>query len=476
MASSPQPTEPRRGLGLFSSFALSFSIISVTTGLFANYGSGLQLAGPMFVWTWLIVGVGQALVAGVMAYLSRSIPLSGYAYQWTRRLAGNSLGWWAGWLMLVQFLSGLPAVCLALTTTISGYLGFNLSSSQLALATVAMMMSIAIVNQLGVSLAARVNDLSVIAEVVGTVAVGAALFTLALTHHVHPVSFLFTHPHQPTGMSYLPAFISASLMAAWTLTGFEGAANLAEETHLPERSVPIAILGAELSSVVVGFLVLAGFTLALPSLDATLVQPAPLYFIMSAYFPRAVIGAVVVMVCIAIYACALANLTAVARMLWAMARDRQLPGWRWLGSQNHAATPVYAIWIATLIAAGFTLWARLEEIITGVSVLAGYLTYALIAISALAGRNASATDKDGFVRTLVPRWLSALAVLWLLIFVGFLTIPRENWTSVKATCVAIGVGLLFFAWMRRTTRVALQQTHIERLSADVTLMENGGQS
>jgi hypothetical protein len=30
-------------LGYFSAFALSFSVISVTTGLFANYGSGLQL-------------------------------------------------------------------------------------------------------------------------------------------------------------------------------------------------------------------------------------------------------------------------------------------------------------------------------------------------------------------------------------------------------------------------------------------------
>lgn len=474
MASSPaHERELKRGLGLFSSFALSFSIISVTTGLFANYAMGLQSAGPMFVWTWLIVGVGQALVAGVMACLSRSIPLSGYAYQWTRRLAGERLGWWAGWLMLVQFLSGLPAVCLALAATISGYLGLNLSNRDLALATVAMMVSIAVVNQLGVSIAARINDISVIAEVVGTVAVGAALLTVALSRHVHGVSFLFTHPHQPSGVPYLAAFVSASLMAAWTLTGFEGAANLAEETHLPERSVPIAILGAEISSVLVGFLVLIGFTLAMPSLDATLAQPAPLYFIMSAYFSKYAIAGVMVMVCIAIYACALANLTAVARMVWAMARDQQLPGWRWLGGLNRESTPVNAIWISTLIAGLFTVWAKLEAIITGVSVLAGYLTYALIAISALAGRNASAPGKDGVIRPLVPRWLSTLAVLWLLVFVGFLTIPRENWTSVKATAASIAVGAAFFLWMRRAHRAP--DATIGELKADATLIGDGGQ-
>src|SRR5579872_5741134 len=76
--------ELKRDMGLFSSFALSFSIISVTTGIFAVYGSGLTTAGPTFIWTWLIVGVGQLLVALVFASLAKQTPLSGYAYQWTR--------------------------------------------------------------------------------------------------------------------------------------------------------------------------------------------------------------------------------------------------------------------------------------------------------------------------------------------------------------------------------------------------------
>ena len=96
--------ELKRSLGYFSAFALSFSVISVTTGLFANYGSGLQIGGPAFIWTWLIVGAGQLLVALVFAQLARQIPLSGYAYQWTRQLAGDRLAWWAGWIMIVQFI------------------------------------------------------------------------------------------------------------------------------------------------------------------------------------------------------------------------------------------------------------------------------------------------------------------------------------------------------------------------------------
>jgi amino acid transporter len=76
--------ELNRTLGYFSSFALSFSVICITSGLFANYGDGLRAGGPAFIWTWLIIGAGQFLVAMVFAQLARQIPLSGYAYQWTR--------------------------------------------------------------------------------------------------------------------------------------------------------------------------------------------------------------------------------------------------------------------------------------------------------------------------------------------------------------------------------------------------------
>ena len=92
--------ELSRSLGYFSSFALSFSVICMTSGLFADYGDGLRAGGPAFIWSWLIVGAGQFLVAMVFAQLARQIPLSGYAYQWMSRLANPVLGWIIGWASL----------------------------------------------------------------------------------------------------------------------------------------------------------------------------------------------------------------------------------------------------------------------------------------------------------------------------------------------------------------------------------------
>ena len=55
--------ELNRSLGFLANFALAFSFISVSTGSFGNFGVGLGLGGPMMFWTWIIIVLGQTLVA-----------------------------------------------------------------------------------------------------------------------------------------------------------------------------------------------------------------------------------------------------------------------------------------------------------------------------------------------------------------------------------------------------------------------------
>src|SRR6516225_3034886 len=158
--------ELNREIGWFSSFAMSFSIIAVTTGLFATYGAGLQTAGPAFIWTWPVVGAGQLLLAVVFARLARRIPLSGMAYQWTRELGGDSLAWWVGWLMIIWLLAGLAAVCYALASYTLSTFGVATSDRNLVVATAAVLLSIALINHLGVKTASLVNDVMVVAQIV----------------------------------------------------------------------------------------------------------------------------------------------------------------------------------------------------------------------------------------------------------------------------------------------------------------------
>ena len=89
-----------RTIKSFDSFAVAFSFISITTGIFTTFGYLLATGGPRGLWTWPIVIVGQYFVAMIYGALSSRIPLAGYSYQWGTRLAGWRTGWWLGWISM----------------------------------------------------------------------------------------------------------------------------------------------------------------------------------------------------------------------------------------------------------------------------------------------------------------------------------------------------------------------------------------
>ncbi len=90
--------ELKRTLGSFQVFAISFAFISVAVGIFGTYDDVLRDAGPVGIWLWIIVAVGQTLVALVVAQFAARIALSGSSYQWASRLANPKIGWLFGWL------------------------------------------------------------------------------------------------------------------------------------------------------------------------------------------------------------------------------------------------------------------------------------------------------------------------------------------------------------------------------------------
>ncbi len=69
--------ELKRGLGLFSSFAVAFSYISPSTGIFTLFALGLTTLGGVFIWTWPVVALGQFLVALNFAEVASHYPVAG---------------------------------------------------------------------------------------------------------------------------------------------------------------------------------------------------------------------------------------------------------------------------------------------------------------------------------------------------------------------------------------------------------------
>src|SRR5215475_3920295 len=81
--------ELRRSLGTFSSFAVAFSYISPSTGIFTLYALGLITIGGAFIWTWPVVALGQFIIALNFAEVSSHYPIAGSVFQWSKYLVGR---------------------------------------------------------------------------------------------------------------------------------------------------------------------------------------------------------------------------------------------------------------------------------------------------------------------------------------------------------------------------------------------------
>src|SRR5260221_10555894 len=107
-----------RSLRRFASFAIGFSFISITTGIFTTYGSILNSSGPLGIWTWPLVIIGQTAVALVFGALAARMPLAGYSYQWMSRLANPHIGLLVGWFSFAFLVVDVVAVDYALASTV----------------------------------------------------------------------------------------------------------------------------------------------------------------------------------------------------------------------------------------------------------------------------------------------------------------------------------------------------------------------
>src|SRR4051812_43128181 len=119
--------ELHRSIGGYASFAAGFSFVSILTTVFQLFAFGFSFGGPGFFWTWPIVFVGQFLVALNFSELAARYPISGCIYQWSRRLSTPTIGWFAGWTMILAQTVTVAAAAIALQVVLpSVWSGFQL--------------------------------------------------------------------------------------------------------------------------------------------------------------------------------------------------------------------------------------------------------------------------------------------------------------------------------------------------------------
>ena len=448
-----RPALLRRLTG-WSSFGLAFSTISITSGIFVNFQAGYAELGPAHVWTWPVAAAGQLLVALVIAGLARQVPLAGATYQWGRRLIGPAYGWFVGALGVLYVVVGLPGIALLAAAPLLQYaLGIDGGGARLTLLIALAILTVGfLANAAGLGVAARVNNLAVWCEIVGTAVVAAVLVVLLGGHTEpggHSLSSLTTASHPP-GHPYWYATILAGLTGVYTLVGFESAADLAEETVHPQRTVPRAVLSALGTSAGLGFLVLIAFTLAVPGNGALLAQgglPAVFAYWLGDPIARLVIGIVVV----AMLGLTVAGSAAGARLLFAMGRDGVLPS-RLAATTGDRRIPLPALittWLlsAAVLGYGYASGDAFGTLVAATA-LVPFVVYLLTIVAAL--RTVERT------RSRLVTWL---ALAWVVAVVLALALPAR---SRDADYYVIGGLLLATLWWARLAATASSERRSRR--------------
>src|SRR6201993_4346322 len=320
-----------RSLKQFESFAVAFSFISITTGIFTTFAFVLSAGGPRGIWTWPIVIVGQTLVALVYGSLAARVPLSGYSYQWASRLANVHVGWWLGWMSFAFLSIVTVSVDYGLVqVAFQPLIGQAYTPASAALETLVVLALQAALIITSTRATTRVNNTAVATEVIGIVGLTVVLLIVAAVRSIGHWSNLTSTGPVPadTYYTWLGPFMLATLLGAYTIVGFESASNLAEETHEPHKVVPRAMIRAVLLSGAVGMAFLIALSYATSSIKAATASSAPVALIVQDVLGGPVQKIFLIFVCISIFACGLIIMVTNGRLIWSMARDKRLPGYQ----------------------------------------------------------------------------------------------------------------------------------------------------
>ena len=344
-------------LGVYSSFAVAFSYISPSTGIFTLYALGIGLGGPAFFWSWPVVAVGQFLVAVNFAEVSSHFPVAGSVYQWTKYLSNRHYAWFTGWIYLFAGILTVTAVDVTVPIVLIpllnnlGWAIPNDAQHQVIVGAL-VLVSTTLLNIYGVRLVAIVNNTGVVFEILGMVVF--ALVLLIFYHHQDAGVVFNTSALTAGGANPYGTFFAAMFMSLFVIYGFDTASTLAEETKNPRREAPKAVLASIGGAFVIGLIFLYSTIIAIPGNIDTYVsnvaagKAAPPVDIITGNLPGWAGNLYLFVVFAAIYVCCLAIQTATIRLAFGMARDGKLP----LGRVYNKVSPTLHTPIGTCIVIG----------------------------------------------------------------------------------------------------------------------------
>jgi amino acid transporter len=432
-----------RGMGGFSNFAVSFSVISILTGATQLYGYGLQHGGPLQMSLgWILVSIFTMTVALSMAELASSYPTAGALYHWSSFLGGRTLGWFTACFNTLGQFAILAGIDYGLSQFIISLGGLPNTTLVTVTIYIALLGSHAILNHFGIRIVSWLNDFSAIYHVAVVFLMLGLLWSKGFLQRP---SFLFQFT-QGDGFKPSYSFLVGLLLAQWTLTGYDASAHVTEETHDPRRKAPWGIFLAVAISVVMGFIMLASITLSISDLPSALNFGDDAFSkIMTGRLGVQTGKLIVGLVAGAMWLCGLATMTSASRMVYAFARDGGLPYSKFWAqiSQSHR-TPSHAIWGLSLFATVLVVSVKLYSAVVSIATISLYVSYGLPILARFFYRIKNGMDEKG-PWNLGPfsTIVSLIAMTWIGFIVVVFILPPNDQAGLVMSSIAILLALIW---------------------------------
>jgi amino acid transporter len=415
------------------------------SGVYVLIGLVAGAVGGAF-WIAFAAGVTLATITGLAyAELATKFPQAAGASLYVNKAFHNPL---LTFLITICSLSAVFAASGSLATGFARYFGSIFDLAPALLVTLAFIVILTVVNFIGITESVVVNMVMTFIEVFGLIVVMAiGIIVVVQGDADFGVLTSFSAEGNP-----IFAIVAGVALAFFAMTGFENAANVAEETIDPARNFPRALIGGMLTAGVIYVLVAMSAALVVPVSTLAGADAALLEVVRADVLPGSVdvllkIFAVIAM--IAITNTTLVSVVTQSRILYGMSREDVVPAVFSKVHPTRRSPYVALVFSAVVVAALLVIGDVLSRVNTDLDIVGRLATvtvvfllfiYALVIISTLKLRGEGETAES--YRANTP--LLYLGVVGNIVLLGYVVIDDPGSLYWVGGLLALG-GALYLA-------------------------------
>ena len=227
------------------------------SGIYVLVGAVAAAVGGAF-WLAFLVGVTITTLTG-MAYaeLVTKHPRAAGASLYVNRAFGSA---WLTFLVTVAMLASSFAASGALASGFAGYFATVWEAPPALLVAIAFVLALCVINYIGISESVVANVVMTFVEVAGL----AIVLLIGIIHVAKgDADFGVLGEFKAEGSPIL-ALVSGVALGFFAMTGFENAANVAEECTEPRRTFPRALIGGMIGAGIIYVAVAVSAALTVP--------------------------------------------------------------------------------------------------------------------------------------------------------------------------------------------------------------------